>query len=95
MFRPARGCSREGSAKVDAPRKDSAPWGVEVSKRVGWEVVVGALIAGALAGVVVCFSEVVGTEVVGEDPLDGDGADDLRPVMASQNDDMAANRRTD
>ena len=73
MFRPARGCSDEGSAKEELPRNDSTPWAEVGSKVVvGWNVVVEVWCSGAAGA---------------EGALDDEVCDeDLRPVRASQMD---------
>lgn len=81
LFRPARGCSCEGSAKEELPRKASTPWADVGSKVLGWKEVgwVGWKLEGG--------SGVDGSEGA----LDDEACDeDLRPVRASQMDDMLA-----
>ena len=77
LFSPARGCSCEGSAKEEVPRKASTPW-AEVGSNVvvGWKVLGGVWRSGA-DGAGGAFDDEVCEE-------------DLRPVRASQIDISAA-----
>jgi hypothetical protein len=81
LLRPARGCSCEGSAKEELPRKASTPWAEVGSKGVGWneDCWVGWKLEGG--------SGVEGSAGALDDEVCDD---DLRPVRASQMDDMVA-----
>lgn len=72
LFKPARGCSWDGSANAELLRNESTPWASEGSKGGGVKVSVG-----------VCVDEEDEPDVEDDDDEDGE---DFRPMRASQKD---------
>ena len=84
LFSPARGCSCEGSAKAELPRKESTPWAEEGSKDEDVYNEVEVELDGN--GCPALPDEVGEPEDAVEEP--GEPEAPLRPVRVSQREDM-------